>query len=38
LELAILHVSIIKFELVYPSLQEIFIKTVKQDSNQKVAV
>jgi ABC-2 type transport system ATP-binding protein len=38
LELAIQHVSIIKFELVYPSLQEIFIKTVKQDSNQKVAV
>lgn len=38
LGLAMQHVSIIKFELVYPSLQEIFIKTVKQDSNQKVAV
>jgi len=38
LTLALQHVSIIKFELVYPSLQEIFIKTVKQDSNQKVAV
>jgi ABC-2 type transport system ATP-binding protein len=36
LSLAMDHVSIIKFELVYPSLQEIFIKTVKQDSNQKV--
>jgi len=38
LSLAMNHVSIIKFEQVYPSLQEIFIKTVKQDSNQKVAV
>lgn len=36
LSLAMDHVSIIKFELVYPSLQEIFIKTVKQDLNQKV--
>lgn len=37
LSLAIDNVSIIKFELVYPSLHEIFITAVKQDSPQAIA-
>lgn len=33
---AIDHLEIIKYELVYPSLHEIFIQTVKESSNKKV--
>ena len=33
---AIDHLEIIKYELVYPSLHEIFIQTVKKSSNKKV--